>query len=480
MGVGEDVDSKFEEAVSTDMGGGDEEMDDFIQETFEDVEDEGGVADYDEDLGMDMTDGEGEEPVEDDEGADGGEEDTDEPDEDDEKGEDTDESPDEDDEGTDESEGEEAEEEDEIEGEEEEEGPFYDGERDFGESAVPTKYEDRMSANHGLVAKVSYFHDLQERLDEVGTDLGALSLPDAVGGDPQNFKQFADIEQVLSMPDDEAKEMIHQMDSLLRNMKNKAERHEKLQEEKQKKEEVTEEYAKAQQQAQVALKTLDIAKEVEPGMTNQEIIDMAYDKLESFESNEENLDEMSQKEFVGKLREMEDAVFALEDFAKVAVEHEQMKQEDTKEEVTPEQIENAFKEFMADQPDLDMVKNDRVEMQKSLIQTAIRKGWDVATPRDWLNNYQKFMKIVNANRTKKGLKKLKDKTKGDGEDEEKKKEKGKKSGRAQKYADKKPSKSPHSVSYSNRTDKKDVDKIDDEIDKIAAELTEGTALDEGW
>ena len=218
--VGQNIDSKFDEAVDTNISGGsgDEEMDEFFEEAFEGAEQEGegGVAEYEEDLGY---------AIEDEGGEEGGEEAAGEGEEEEDEGAAaaSDEDEEEEDEGGEEEEGAaaaEGEEEEGGEGEEEQvedEEDFYDGQRDFGDDAVPTRYENRMAANHGLVAKVSYFRDLQKRLQDAGTDIGAISLPDAAEGDPDSLNQFSDIEQVMSLPDEDAKKMVAQMDKTLRN-----------------------------------------------------------------------------------------------------------------------------------------------------------------------------------------------------------------------------------------------------------------------
>lgn len=460
-----DINDKFNEAVDDGItgGGDDEELDSFLEESFTGKQPEN-PADFEEDLGYVIESPEASEEEETEEEEEIEEEETEEEESEEEVEEETEEETEE--EEVEEEETEEEEDSEEEEGEDEE--TFYDSERDFeGEDVPPSLYKDRMSLNHGLVAKASYFKTLNERLEKAGTDIGALSLP-KLANDPDALNQYTDIEQVIGLPDDQAKEFVKDMDVLLRNMKNKAERHEELQKQENQEKELSQEYLAAQQTASDATRLLGL--KVTKDMTDKQVLDMAYDRLEEFEADEDKSEELGHKEYLAELRKMEDAVFALEDFAKIAAKREEVlsSKKKTETKVTPDQIKASFNEFMQDQPGLDMVKNNRVEMQKSLIQTAIRKGWNVSTPRDWLQNYEKFMDIVNSNRAKKGLKELKDdsdKTKKKG----KAKKTGKKTGRAKKYANKKPSKSG-SVTYSNRTGNKAIDDLDDELDELALEL----------
>lgn len=306
-------------------------------------------------------------------------------------------------------------EDEEVEGEEpageteDEEDTFYDPERDAADQqdTAPNVFKDRVSANLGLVSKGSYMKKLAQKLEEVGGSIGALELPDVLGGDADQLDDAFSVDKVSTLSDEEARKAITQADQFINRMKRKIERIETVKNQEAEQQGYQKEIQdSAKQVAEILTEFGFTRSEIQSIKSDADVftrIDGEVQKLE--EGAEDFIQENGYKAFRDKLdglRGQRDKLEELTNRIAKAQEAQQSKAAGQKE-VTPEMVASAIEEFKLDRPDSWVFKDETGVTLESLVATANRRGWEMATAADWVRNAAEFKKIIDGMVTKKAV-----------------------------------------------------------------------------
>lgn len=216
-------------------------------------------------------------------------------------------------------------------GEGEDEAPFYDPE-EFKEQKeidrdIPhtNKFPDRESAEYAAINKASMIKEALNDLEELGTDRGAVPLPDALKGNLDNLDTLENAEHVASMDPDELQQFLWESDEFRHRIQDKAERVEQKRESQQ----VSQEFKQLQQELYDGISevlggedqiTDDVVDKLDAGpaqgrkFLNEKIGERIEDELrEDVEAIEEFIDSdeaasMSNKAFANQLESKKQAL----------------------------------------------------------------------------------------------------------------------------------------------------------------------------
>lgn len=296
--------------------------------------------------------------------------------------------------------------EEEGEGEEGEDELYYDAERDFPDSDVqPTKYKDRISLNSGFTEKVRYLREKKANLEENGSRLGAIPLPDYFGDDEGKIDETVDREAFAELSDEEAKKAIHDMDVAIKRSSTKLDKVEAQKRQEQQKEEVTQEYQEAVDDLAGALDSIGIDVEKAKGMEIGEInakADEAIAELESEENAEDFIRKNSAREWRQAIQELEDAKRTVSEFPEKDREYkEQQSKSKGGQEFDPELTKSTYEGFSDDRPDHPVYDGDSTAREEDFLEYARGKieRQEITPPqheREWVSVADDYVEMIES------------------------------------------------------------------------------------
>lgn len=289
------------------------------------------------------------------------------------------------------------------EGDSDEDGtPIYDSKRDFpNDKLAQTVYKDRVMLNNGAAAKLSYARDLVKQLNESGSGLGAISLPELFEGNEEFVNEPFDRQAFADIDDDQAKKSIYELDKFIFDTKSKLER-------------VTEEVNAEKAQAQTKeqhdallqtlvddIKLLGIDVNEASQMTFDQLTQKANSIVEGFqgEDGETYIAEHSAAKFYQRMKEIESATKRIQEFPEKSKALEQAPAKSTNKptQVDPKAVKSAYNEARLDRADHPVFATK--ETEKAFIEYAenqVFKGnaEQPTTPRKWMELANKYHAMI--------------------------------------------------------------------------------------
>lgn len=278
--------------------------------------------------------------------------------------------------------------------EEKEDELFYDAKRDHPQARVaPTLYRDRESATVGVIAKVSLISDLKARLENMGSGMGALDVPEALEGEWDNLEILADPERLATMDDETLKKTVFEFDKVISAAKTKANTIEQKAQQEREIQVVSEALDAARKQATSAMDTLDLKFNKE--WTDEQFISEAMAKVDEFKSNQDYIDEHGLNAYWNRMSQLQRAADSIREFIQVAQKEVELQSKSKPNEPTrvdPRDIQRWYDEFKMDQPDLPIFNAPTDEPEMAFLEYFARKGYKVEGPHSYKKGYEEYRK----------------------------------------------------------------------------------------
>jgi len=357
---------------------------------------------------------------------------------------------------------------------EEEDELIYDAERDFPDSDVqPTKYNDRIALNSGFTEKVRYLREKKAQLEEAGSRLGAIPLPDYFGDNEGKIDEVVDREAFSSLSDEEAKKAIHDMDVAIKRTTSKLDTVEAEQQQQQQKQQVSQEYEEAVDNLAGALDNIGLSIDEAKNMQIDEInarADEAIAELEDEDNAHEFIENNSAQEWRRAIQELEDAKRTVSEFPdKERKYREQAKSDNNGQQFDPELAKETYEGFTEDRPEHAVFEGETKAREEDFLEYVRGKieRQEITPPqheREWLKQADNYVDMIEEEkkayqqRKKKSSKKDKSGKSKTADDSPVKKDK-----------DKKPT--PNDVrGQRSRRDALTTSDIDNDLDRLAQEM----------